>query len=466
MIRFRAARANLCRLRQPWLLLVVVFFPVLCISAGAETDRPNIVLFLMDDHSQRDSTVYGAHDVHTPHMQRLAQDGITFTQAFVASPSCAPSRAVLLTGLMPARNGAQANHSKPRPEIKKLPAYLKELGYEVVAFGKVAHYEHGSEYGFDLCAFDKFHDQRGIPAAAEFLAQRRASGPLCLIVGTNWPHVPWPEPHERYDPAGLRLPPTHVDTPETRKFRARYYTAVSKADDDLGTVYEAARQTLGANTLFICTSDHGAQWPFAKWNLYDDGIRVPLIAAWPGIIAKGSKSDAMVSWIDLLPTLIEVSGGKPPQALDGRSFAAVLRGEKSAHREKIFATHSADAKMNVYPMRAVRTRQWKYIRNLHPEFAYTTHIDKAEGKDGATYFRSWMERAATDAGATGIVKRYRERPREELYALDADPFEESNLAADPSHAARLAELGAEPDRWMKETDDKGEISGAPRLLRQ
>src|SRR5262245_45662953 len=102
--------------------------------------KPNLVVFLSDDHGYLDSSVYGAADVRTPNMARLAKAGVTFTHMFVASPSCAPSRAALLTGLMPARNGAEANHSKPRAEVKKLPAYLQALGYEVAAFGKVAHY--------------------------------------------------------------------------------------------------------------------------------------------------------------------------------------------------------------------------------------------------------------------------------------------------------------------------------------
>jgi N-sulfoglucosamine sulfohydrolase len=109
------------------------------LTGVAQAQKPNIVVFLSDDHSLLDSTVYGSKDVKTPAMERLAHAGMTFDRAFVVSPSCAPSRAALLTGLMPVRNGAEANHSKPRPEIKKLPAYLKELGYEVVSFGKVSH---------------------------------------------------------------------------------------------------------------------------------------------------------------------------------------------------------------------------------------------------------------------------------------------------------------------------------------
>ena len=367
---------------------------------------------------------------------------------------------------MPARDGAEANHSKVRAEIEKLPATLAKLGYEVAAFGKVAHYGHGKLYGFERAEFEGFHDHRGIPAAVEFLEKRDSvnAKPLCLFVGTNWPHVPWPEKAEGYDPAALALPPTHVDTPETRAFRARYCAAVSKSDDDLGAIYDAAQKHLGKETLFVYSSDHGAQWPFGKWTLYDAGIRVPLIVAWPGVIAPATRTDAMVSWIDILPTLLDAAGGAPPPELDGRSFLAILRGEEQTHRERIFTTHSGDGAMNVYPTRSVRTREWKYIRNLHPEFAFTSHIDRAGDVDGAHYWRSWERVATTDPRAAAIVKRYRERPADELYDLRADPFEQRNLAADPAHAARVQAMRSELEAWMNEQGDQRTVFNKPVLL--
>lgn len=456
--------------RRDW---KVVFGLLLCLvlvaggganAPAAEPARPNLVLFLSDDHGLLDSTVYGARDVRTPNMQRLADAGLTFDSAFVASPSCAPSRAALLTGLMPARNGAEANHSKPRAELKKLPAYLQELGYEVVAFGKVSHYRHTVDYGFDYFAHDGFHDPQVVPAALEFLRTRTSTKPLCLFVGTNWPHVPWPDTAPEYEPAQLALPLTHVDTPETRAVRARYYAAVTRMDSDLGQVLDAVHQRLGADTVFLHTSDHGAQWPFAKWNCYDAGIRTPLIVAWPGKIRPGKRTDAMVSWVDILPTLVELAGGSPPPELDGRSFAAVLRGQKQKHRDRVFTTHSSDGKMNIYPIRSARARDWKYILNLHPEFSFTTHIDLAKPPDGRGYWGTWERAAALDKSAAGVVHRYHQRPREELYDLNADPHEQQNLAADPAQAGRLAQMRADVERWMKEQGDAERVFGEPRLL--
>src|SRR5687767_656419 len=176
-----------------WRTILSLALLISATALHAASGQPNIVVFLADDHGFLDSEVYGARDARTPNMLRLAQAGMTFTHAFVASPSCAPSRAALLTGLMPARNGAEANHARPRPEIKKLPAYLKELGYETAAFGKVSHYKHTHEYGFDYFAHDGFHEHAAIPAMLKWLRERQSDKPLCLFVGSNWPHVPWPE---------------------------------------------------------------------------------------------------------------------------------------------------------------------------------------------------------------------------------------------------------------------------------
>jgi uncharacterized sulfatase len=447
-------------MRFLWLCLIVL--GTCCIAPAAP---PDLVVVIADDLGVLDTAVYGAKDVSTPNLARLAGRGLTFRHAFVASPSCAPSRAALLTGLMPARNGAEANHSRPRPEIKKLPAYLQELGYEVASFGKVAHYNHGPQYGFDHVAGEGFHNHEGIPAAVEYLKNRKRDKPLCLFVGTNWPHVPWPET-EAYRPADIDLPPTHVDTPQTRHWRTRYYAAVTKADDDLGTIYAAAMQHLDPqNTFVFFTSDHGAQWPFGKWNLYDAGIRVPLIVVGPGVKAAAT-TDAMVSWIDLLPTLVDLAGGTPPAQIDGRSFAPVLRGEKKDHREAIYTTHSGDGRFNVYPIRGLRTPEWKYILNLHPEYQHATHINRAASGDGLSYFGSWESAAKTNPAAAEIVRRYKERPREELYDLTTDPHEQRNLAADPQHAQRLAGMRGKLDTWLKEQGDQLTVFNEPLLLGQ
>src|SRR5688572_28329407 len=191
-----------------WSRLIVLLF---ALAARAAASSPDIVIFLADDLGRLDCSPYGSRDIRTPHLQRLADAGLTFDRAYAASPSCAPSRAALLTGLMPARNGAEANHSKPRADIKKLPVYFKALGYEVVAFGKVSHYKHTADYGFDHFAHDAFHEHAAIPAALKWLRERGSTKPLCLFVGSNWPHVPWPDKAPGSDSASANLPPSQAD---------------------------------------------------------------------------------------------------------------------------------------------------------------------------------------------------------------------------------------------------------------
>jgi uncharacterized sulfatase len=352
------------------------------------------------------------------------------------------------------------NHSRPRPGVRLWPAYFQQLGYEVAAVGKVAHYAQVTGYGFDHASHFKYHEDDCVEAAVKWLAARKPGKPLCLLVGTNWPHVPWPK-ETTIDPVRLAVPPDLVDTPATRAARARYLAAVANTDRDLGLVLDAARKHLGSDTLFVFSSDHGAQFPFGKWNCYDAGVRTPLVVAWPGRVKPGSTADAMVSWIDLLPTCLAAAGGTPPAAgtgagqIDGQSFLPVLRGDKAAHRDRVFLTHSGDGDMNRYPIRAVRTRDVKYVRNLDPTAEHHTHIDKAAAADGRDYFDSWVAKARTDPAAAAVVRRYHTRPAEELYDLAADPWELKNLAAEPARADTLKKLRAELDAWMAGQGDEG-----------
>ena len=444
-------------------LLVLLGSPLL--AADKNPSRPNIVVFISDDHGHLDSEAYGSTEVRTPHMAKLAADGLKFTHAFVASPSCGPSRTALLTGLWSARNGAEPNHRPKNPGVASLPPALRALGYEVAAIGKVAHNTYAKDHGFDYIDGPNggFSETA---AVAKFLSSRAtgdAAKPLCLFVGTRHPHTVW-SADRTYDPAAVKIPPTHVDTPVTRAERAAYLTDVTKADTLLGEVRALVREKLPADTLFIYTADHGAAWPFSKWTLYDAGIRTSLLVAWPGHLKPGTVSDAMVCWPDLLPTFIELAGGQVPAGLDGRSFAGILRGTATTHRDRIFATQSGDGDMNVYPSRAVRTRDWKYIRNLHPEFQQHSHISRSSGPSGLVYWKTWLAAAATNPAAAATVKRSIQHPAEELYDLAADPYELRNLAADPRQTTRLAALRTDLDTWMKQQGDTQTVFGKPLLL--
>ena len=433
-------------------------------ARAAGKPLPNLVVYMSDDHGMLFSEPYGATDVRTPNLTRLASEGMRFTHCFNTSPSCGPSRTSMLTALWPARHGAEPNHKPPKPGVTGLPGVLKSLGYETACFGKVAHNDYAKYYNFD-----EVHGPNvgatDADAVEQYLATRDKSKPLCLFFGSHYPHVPWLK-DEGYDPDKVNLPPTLVDTAETRRQATEYYTSVSHTDALAGKFHELVKQHVPGDTLFIYTGDHGAQWPFSKWDLYDAGIRVPFIAIWPGKLKPGSTSDAVICLPDLLPTFIELAGGKVPDGLDGRSFAGILNGTATRHRDRVFNTQSGDGDFNVYPSRSLRTAEWKYILNLHPEFQHQTHDTRNRNGRGILYWRTWLEEVKTNPAAAAIVKRFVERPAEELYHLKSDPYEMHNLAADPKHASQLASMRAEVKAWMKEQGDTQTVFGKPLLIGQ
>ncbi len=429
---------------------------------------PDVVFYIADDLSARDVSVYGGTALSTPALSKLAADGMTFDRAFVASPSCAPSRAALLTGLMPARNGAEENHTYPRDGILRLPSLLNQLGYQTASFGKVAHSKSAKDYGFDVIelASDIPKVRKNV---VEFLTNRTDTRPLALFVGVSNPHVPWPS-ESSVDPEADVLAPKLLDTPQTRVQRSRYLQEVKDLDAYLAELRALSTQHLSEDTLFIFSSDHGAQFPFGKWTLYDEGTRVPLIVARshkaPATqsIVPGSRTDAMVSWVDILPTIIELAGGEVPSEIDGRSFARVLSGEVAQHRERIFTTHSGDRKMNVYLSRAVRTARHKLIWNPHPEFAFTTHIDLLLRTTSGDYFKQWQELAKEDRRAAEVVARHHGRPEFELFDVSADPNELTNLAGAPEHRDLQMQLLEELKAWIATQNDPLTVFHEPLML--
>nr|WP_145178510.1 sulfatase [Rubripirellula lacrimiformis] len=428
-----------------------------------QTQRPpDIVVYLADDLSAADLSIHGGTNIQTPAIDRLAADGMIFNRAFVASPSCAPSRAALLTGLMPARNGAEENHSYPDDSIFRLPTILNQIGYQTAAFGKVAHQRSAPDYHFET------HDsKKEIPelrkSVKKFLENRTDQRPLALFVGVSDPHVPWPI-QTTVDANAMTVPPRLLDTPRTRFQRARYLQEVKDLDAYLGDLRQLTDKHMSKDKLFVFSSDHGAQFPFGKWTLYDEGIHVPLIVAWEGKIQAGTRTNAMVSWVDILPTLIEIGGGRVPENLDGRSFAAVLRGETDSHRERIFTTHSGDRMMNVFLSRSIRTDRYKLIYNPHLEFAFTTHIDLLLRETSGDYFKQWTELAKSDKHAAEVVASYYGRPKYELFDLQSDPNEQTNLAGQPNLGSTESELQSQLNDWMQQQGDQFTVFHDPLML--
>jgi N-sulfoglucosamine sulfohydrolase len=380
--------------------------------------------------------------VRTPNIDALAREGMKFNLMFAPSPTCSPSRASMFTGLWPQRNGTMGNHTDCRPGIRSLPAYLQALGYRVVAANKT-DVRPRSVFGWELLPatlptnqkFRRYRDE-GLDTAKvnAFLGKYVHEGstqPLCLILGDNGPHVVW-ETNKIYDPATLPMNPLLVDTPKTRLALANYYQDITTMDKRLGEVMASLkRYGLDTNTVFIYTTDQGPEWPRCKWTVYDSGLRVPFIVRWPGVVPAGSECEALISLTDLTPTFVAIAGGSAPEGLDGVSFLDVMLGKAASCREDIFATHSGDGVMNMFPQRAVRDLRYKYILNLHPEREWTTHFTKVEDipNSHAQVWHTWTDKAKSDAATAHFVDSIVHHPSEELYDTRTDPYELTNLAA-------------------------------------
>lgn len=442
---FTVRRVSMCL--AMWCLLVV--------KLHAAT-LPNIVVFISDDLGRLDTSIHGSKDVRTPTLDRLAAAGMILDNAYVASPSCCPNRFSLLTGLMPARHGAHPNHSQVKQGTPFLPPLLKKMGYHIASFGKIAH---GNR---SFSGLDFYSSKRTgmCQEAVKYFRETSIDAPICLLVGDRRPHVEWTK-EMRYDPEHVTLPPFFIDTRETREHWARYLTDIEGMDEELGRVLRFAKEKFGDNFIFLFTSDHGGQWPFGKWNLYDYGTRVPLVVSWPGQIEAGVRTDAMVSWVDILPTLIDMAGGTLPDDIDGRSFAPVLLGKTKNHRERIFTTHTGDKEMNVFPIRSVRMGNYKYIHNLRPDAWHTNHSDRLRSDGRGAYWDSWDEAAKTDPRAAAIIRRYYTRPEFELFDLVKDPLEIDNLAEEPNYNGQLTELKAQLTKWTTAQGDGLQPHRAP-----
>ena len=421
--------------------------------------KPHIIVYLSDDHGWEYLGCYGNAHIQTPHLDSLAAAGMRFTHAFTPTPTCAPSRATLYTGLYPAQHGAMGNHTECHKHLKTLPHYLRELGYRLAIAGKT-HVKPEALFDFEYIGgflpkrqeHARKYRAEGLDLApvARFLENHRRENreqPLCLILADSNPHVTW-EPNKIYEPVALPLPPYIADTPIARKALANYYQDITTMDTRIGEV-DRLLETHGYadNTLFIYTTDHGSEWPHCKWTLYDTGIRLPFLARWHGKIEADTVSDAMISHVDFLPTLIDIAGGEP----QGSSFKDVLLGNRTTFRQKIYGTHTRDGNMNVFPQRCIRDSRYKYILNLMPENTWTTHFTEVEGipDSHAAVWQSWVEKAKREPHTARLLYLTQHHPVEELYDIQADPYEFDNLAFNADMRPILERMRAELAQWMQ-----------------
>jgi arylsulfatase A-like enzyme len=401
--------------------------------------KPNI-LYIHSHDTGRYIGPYG-HAIPTPNLQGLAERGVLFRRAYCAAPTCSPSRAALLTGQSPHSAGmlGLANRHFVLGDFKQHIIHtLRQVGYSSALAG-IQHlsgrrYHGGAEdVGYDKILTEE-RSQAHI-AAADFI-RSQPDAPFWLTVGFFENHREFPTEHD-VNPDYVNPPAGLPDTPRVRQDMANYIAMAKILDEKIGYVLKALDET-GAreNTLIIYTTDHGISFPGMKCNLTDAGIGVALIMQGAGLFSGGKVVDAMVSHIDIFPTLCDLLEIDPPAWLQGHSILPLLRGEATSIRDEVFAEVSYHAAYE--PMRAVRSERYKYIRRYDErERPVLSNIDDGFAKS------ELMEAGYADMPVAA----------EQLYDTVFDPGETNNLIHTASQADVLADMCARLDRWMRDTDD-------------
>ncbi len=444
------------------ILIALSLLFTITVSSGA--DRPNVLIIMADDCTHSDLPLYGGQNAKTPHLDQLASEGLTFNRAYLAEAMCQPCRAELYSGLYPMRNGCNWNHSASLPETRSMPHHLGHLGYRVALAGKV-HVQPKQAFPFELLdGFDRscVRDptlQHDLHATRSFM--QRDAGPFCLVVALVEPHVPWVMGDKsQYPPGKIKLPPNIADTAKTREAFSRYLAEITYMDSQVGDLLSALKTCGKAdNTLVLFTSEQGSQFPGCKWTNWDTGVHTALIARWPGVVAAGKRTNALVQYADVLPTLLDAAGHQPDAAkFDGTSFLAVLKGQIDSHRQYAYGTHNNVPEGPPYPVRSITDGTYHYIRNLQPENLYIEkHLMgiQGDGKLNNPYWQTWIGEAWRNEETYKLVQRYLRRPPEQLYHLETDRYEMQNLADSDSVADIKRQLSDELDRWMKAQGDPG-----------
>ena len=397
------------------------------------------ILYIHSHDTGRYVQPYG-HPIATPNIQRLAEEGVLFRQAFTTSPTCTPSRASMLTGEYAHTCGmfglAHRGFVLGHPE-HHLASYLSNSGYLTVLAGM--QHEHLDPYklGYqDILPTPTRQACDVAPVAVRFLGSGLRQ-PFFLSVGFEETHRPYAEAGPAED-ADYCLPPgLFPDDPATRRDMANFKASAHQLDQGIGSVLNALEENgLAQDTLVLCTTDHGLAFPRMKCNLNQHGLGVMLILRGPGGFAGGQVVDALVSQIDLFPTLCAVAGLNPPAWLQGVSLMPLIQHKVDAIREAAFGEVNYHC---VYePMRSARTTRWSYVRR----FEDYPHVLLPNCDDSPTK-ALWVKNGWTN----------QKQAREGLYDLYFDPNELCNLANDPEYLTPLAEMRQRLDAWMVETAD-------------
>ena len=438
------------------------------------SNQPNIILITADDMNWDAVGAYGCLTADTtPNIDRLASEGMRFDYAHVTIAVCQPSRSTLMTGLYPHNNGGEGFYNLRHANLPILPVLLRNAGYRTGILGKVPHSTPYSDFQWDMCYDMKDLGMGRNPGiyrnyTREFIRDsRHTNTPFFLMANSHDPHRPFygndkqewyselsPKalpPSRTFKPEEVSIPGFLEDLPEVRLEISEYYNSVRRCDDTVGEILdELDKQGLAENTIVIFLSDNGMAFPFAKTNCYLNSTRTPWIVRWPSVIKKNLvDNEHFISGIDLLPTLLDVTGIKPTNNFDGRSFLPVMQGQHQDHRKMVFTQFHQTAGKRNYPMRCVQNRRFGYIFN---PWSDGKRIFKNESQSGRS-FKSMEHAAETNPDIMERVNLFLYRVPEELYDFEKDANAITNLINEPEYADVLNDLRQQMEAIMLDTHD-------------
>ena len=400
--------------------------------AQQESKPTNIIFYLSDDQDLLDYGVYGNPNVETSNADLLATQGIKFTNFYTGQAICAPSRSQIFTGMYPVKNGCMANHIGVKPNIKSITSLLKESGYEVVLAGK-SHVKPNKV--FDWTHYFPKVNNRYLPLEKIDDYLKNVNKPFCLIIASDYPHGPFPKTgnYSKADIFKLPYDPNYVGN-----HKPGYYQNIQDDNDQLGKVLEMV-DNYGhkENSMFIYASDHGLS---GKWSLKEQGLRLPFIVRWPGKIKPNTTSETLLTLVDVLPTILEVSKTKIPRELDGKSFVKSLKGDDKEINEYIYgvATRQNIRECKIFPSRMVRGSRFKLIRNFNS-------VEVVNSNLGDNPIKNEFAKIGAES--------FPNIPYEELYDLEKDPYQKVNLIKDNKFKKIRNRLSIALENWMKTQED-------------
>ena len=414
--------------------LFSLLFMTLCFHSVAQgkSTRPNFIFYLADDQDKLDYGAYGNPKVHTPALDRLALDGMRFNNFYTSQSICAPSRSQLFTGMYPVKNGCMANHLPVKKDLKTVIDYLSVEGYEVVLAGK-SHVKPNSVFKWTQYFGSVNHRYLPLDAIDTYLST--VNKPFCLFVTSDYPHGPYPNDGDYTKNDIYSLPYSGSNVPN---YKPGYYQNIKSDNTQLEAVLEMVdSHNLRDNSIFIYASDHGIS---GKWGVSEQGLKIPFVVRWPGVVAPGTTSQTMLSLVDVLPTFLDILASKIPSSIDGKSFYKTLKGNESPVNDYIFslATRQNIQACKVFPTRAVRGKRYKFIRNYNALEVYTSNLGKN------SVINSFIK-----LGAESFPKI----PYEELYDLENDPYQKNNLIKNSKFDIVKSQLSQVLHTWMVSQDD-------------